>query len=65
MTCQSAGATLALRPDELSADAVAAAAERLITDPTSRHAAAGIRAEIDAMLSAGDVLGVLVSGCAS
>ncbi|HEX6405262.1 MAG TPA: nucleotide disphospho-sugar-binding domain-containing protein [Pseudonocardiaceae bacterium] len=64
-TCQSAGAALALRPDELSADAVAAAAERLITDPAFRHAAAGIQAEIDAMPSACDVLCVLVYGCAS
>lgn len=58
-TCQSAGAALALRPDELSADAVTAAAERLITEPAFRYAAAGIRAEIDAMPSAADVLAVL------
>jgi UDP:flavonoid glycosyltransferase YjiC (YdhE family) len=66
-TCQSAGAALALRPDELSAEAVAAAAERLLTDAAFRHAAAGIRAEIDAMPSAAEVLAVLtaqqLSGC--
>lgn len=60
-TCQSAGAALALRPDELSADAVATAAERLLTEPAFRHAAAGIQAEIDAMPSAADVLAVLTA----
>lgn len=66
-TCQSAGAALALRPDELSTEAVAAAAERLLADAAFRHAAAGIRAEIDAMPSAAEVLAVLtaqqLSGC--
>lgn len=60
-TCQSAGAALALHPDKLSADAVAAAAERLLTEPAFRHAAAGIRAEIDAMPRAADVLAALTA----
>ncbi|HKS53132.1 MAG TPA: glycosyltransferase [Pseudonocardiaceae bacterium] len=60
--CQSAGAALALRHDELSADAVASAAERLITDTSFQRAAAGIRAEIDAMPTPADVLAVLSSG---
>lgn len=59
-TCQSAGAALALHPDELSAGAVAAAANRLMTDPAFRRAAAGIQAEIHAMPSAADALATLI-----
>jgi UDP:flavonoid glycosyltransferase YjiC (YdhE family) len=58
-TCQSAGAALALHPDDVSAGAVATAAERLMADPAFRRAAAGIRAEIHAMPSAADVLATL------
>ncbi len=59
---QSAGVALALQPDELSADAVAAATERLLTEPGFRTAAGRIRAEIDAMPTATDVLpGLLTS----
>lgn len=60
-TCQSAGAALMLRPDELSADAVAAAAERLITDPAFRRTAGRIKAEIDAMPSAAAALAAVTA----
>jgi UDP:flavonoid glycosyltransferase YjiC (YdhE family) len=60
-TCQSAGAALALQPDELTADAVAAATERLLTEPGFRTAADRIRAEIDTMPTAADVLPALVT----
>jgi len=53
---QNARVALALTPDELSAEAVAAAAGRLITEPGFAAAAAHIRAEIDAMPTAADVL---------
>ncbi|MDQ3988232.1 MAG: hypothetical protein M3291_03355, partial [Actinomycetota bacterium] len=56
--CARAGAALGLTSDELSAEAVAASAERLITEPGFEVAAGGIRAEIDAMPSAADVLAV-------
>jgi UDP:flavonoid glycosyltransferase YjiC (YdhE family) len=54
--CQNARVALALTPDEFSADAVAAAATRLITEPEFDAAAGGIRAEIGAMPTAADVL---------
>jgi UDP:flavonoid glycosyltransferase YjiC (YdhE family) len=57
--CQSAGAALALTPDEFSAEAVATAAERLITEPRFEVAAGGTRAEIDAMPTAAEVLEAL------
>jgi UDP:flavonoid glycosyltransferase YjiC (YdhE family) len=53
---QAAGVALALTPDQFSAGAVAAAAERLITEPGFDVAASGVRAEIDAMPSPADVL---------
>lgn len=56
-----AGAGLALTPEELSVDAVRAAAERLLTDPGFEVAAAGIRAEIDTMPCAADVLTTLTT----
>ncbi|MGH3755318.1 MAG: glycosyltransferase, partial [Pseudonocardiaceae bacterium] len=59
--CQAAGVALVLRPGEFSAGRVAAAAERLITEPGFEVAAGGIRAEIDAMPSAADVLAVLTA----
>ncbi len=54
--CQRAGVALALTPDEFSADAVGAAARRLITEPEFEAAAGRIRAQIDAMPTAADVL---------
>jgi hypothetical protein len=60
--CQAAGVALTLAPDEFSADAVAEAAERLITEPTFTRAAGRIRAEIDAMPTAADVLTGLLTG---
>lgn len=56
-----AGAALVLTPDEFSADAVAAAAQRLITDPGFAVAAGALRTEIDAMPSTADVLAVLTA----
>ncbi|MGH3788261.1 MAG: glycosyltransferase [Pseudonocardiaceae bacterium] len=60
-TCQSAGAALVLQPDELSADAVAAATERLLTQRGFATAAGRIRAEIGAMPTAAAVLPALLS----
>ncbi len=54
--CQNARVALALTPDELSAEAVAAAAGRLVTEPGFAAAAAHIRAEIDTMPTAADIL---------
>ncbi len=61
VACRSAGAALALTPEEFSAPAVAAAAERLITEPRFRGAAGGIQAEIDAMPHADTVLTALTA----
>jgi len=57
--CTGVGTALGLTPDEFSADAVAASAERLIAEPGFEVAAGSIRAEIDAMPSSADVLAVL------
>ncbi len=54
--CQNARVALSLSPDELAADAVTAAARRLIFEPEFEAAAGRIRAEIDAMPTAADVL---------
>ncbi|MDQ4103559.1 MAG: glycosyltransferase [Actinomycetota bacterium] len=60
--CQSAGVALALHPNEFSADAVAAATERLITERRFGTAARRIQAEIGAMPTATAVLpGLLTS----
>ena len=60
-TCQSAGAALTLAGEDFSADAVAIAAKRLITEPRFQIAARGIQAEIDAMPRAADVLAALTA----
>lgn len=52
---------LALTPDVYSADAVFSAAERLLAEPDFEPAAGGIRAEIDAMPGAADILDVLTA----
>jgi UDP:flavonoid glycosyltransferase YjiC (YdhE family) len=57
--CQNARVALTLTPDEFSAHAVAAAARRLITEPEFNAAASRIRAEINAMPTAADVLAVM------
>jgi MGT family glycosyltransferase len=57
--CQNARVALTLTPDEFSAHAVAAAARRLITEPEFDAAASRIRAEINAMPTAADVLAVM------
>ncbi|MBV8996831.1 MAG: hypothetical protein JO287_24700 [Pseudonocardiales bacterium] len=59
--CQSAGAALALAGEDFSADAVAAAVRRLITEPGFQIAAGGIQAEIDAMPMAVDLLAALTA----
>jgi UDP:flavonoid glycosyltransferase YjiC (YdhE family) len=59
--CQSAGAALALTPDEFSAQAIAVAAQRLITEPGFEIAAGGIRTEIDAMPTPADLLAALTA----
>jgi UDP:flavonoid glycosyltransferase YjiC (YdhE family) len=58
---QSAGVALALTPEEFSADAVAAAAERLTTEPSFTLAAGRIQDEIDTMPTAADALAGLLS----
>lgn len=59
--CVGTGAALALTPDVYSADAVFSAAERLLAEPDFERAAGGIRAEIDAMPGAADILDVLTA----
>ncbi len=59
--CQAAGAGLALEPGAVSSEAVAASAERLMAEPAFADAARGIRAEIDAMPRAADVLEALIA----
>lgn len=50
------GAALALWPGEVTAEAVADAVERLLREQSFREAAAGLRAEIERMPSADEVL---------
>lgn len=50
------GAALALRPGDISTDAVADALGRLLHEPSFREAAERLRAEIDQMPAASDVL---------
>lgn len=45
----SAGAAIVLRPDEVTSDSVREALTRVLEDETFRHAAAAVRAEIEAM----------------
>lgn len=59
---QRTGAALALGPDELTADAVADAAARLMTEPGFATAARAVASEIAAMPSPDDVIGTLASG---
>jgi UDP:flavonoid glycosyltransferase YjiC (YdhE family) len=54
------GAALALAPEEIDADAVAAALTRLLAEPSFRAAARTLRAEIEAMPGADAVLGELL-----
>ena len=58
---RSAGAALALTPGEFSAQAVAAAAECLITDSGYTGAVGGIQAETDAMPHADTLLTALTA----
>jgi UDP:flavonoid glycosyltransferase YjiC (YdhE family) len=50
------GAALALEPEQITADRVAAALGRLLDEPGFGHAAGRLRAEIDQMPAAADVL---------
>jgi UDP:flavonoid glycosyltransferase YjiC (YdhE family) len=54
--CQNAGAALTLQPQEVTADAIAAAAGRLLADPRFTTAAAAVRAEIEQMPTAAAVI---------
>jgi MGT family glycosyltransferase len=54
------GAALALQPDEITPDAVAGALGRLLREPSFRQAAGRLRAEIDAMPYAAEILAQLV-----
>lgn len=60
--CREAGAALALAPEEVSAQAIALAANRLLSDAPFTAAARAVRAQIDAMPSAEAVLAAL-TGC--
>ena len=55
------GAALALQPDETTADAVAAAMSRLLEEDSFRTAAVRLRAEIEAMPTADEVLADLLA----
>jgi len=55
------GAALALSPDEITADAVADALGRLLTEPSFRAAANRLRTEIDGMPTAATVLDELLA----
>lgn len=55
------GAGLTVLPDDCSAEAVAGAVERLLSEPAFAAAAAGIRAEIDAMPTAPAVVDVVAA----
>ncbi|MEJ1932976.1 nucleotide disphospho-sugar-binding domain-containing protein, partial [Nostoc sp. NIES-2111] len=54
--CCAAGAALMLRPDEASPNAIAAAAQRLMAEPSFASRAAAIAGEIASMPSAEDAL---------
>ena len=56
------GAALALRPDEVTADAVAGSLGRLLDEPSFRQAADRLRGEIDRMPTAATVLDRLLVG---
>jgi UDP:flavonoid glycosyltransferase YjiC (YdhE family) len=56
-----AGAGLVITPGQLSPSAVGAAAHTVLTDPSFRRAAIGLRAEIQAMPSAEDVAAELAT----
>jgi len=55
------GSAVALQPDEITADAVAASLDRVLRDPAIRAAAEGIRTEIGAMPPADAVLDQVLS----
>ena len=60
--CQAAGAGLALGPEEVTTEAVRASAEHLMADSGFTSAAHVIRAEIEAMPAAADLLDGLIAG---
>lgn len=59
--CRQTGAALSLAPAEVSAEAIAAAAGRLLTEPAFTAAARAVQAEIDAMANAEAVLATLIA----
>lgn len=58
-SCERARVGLSLHPDDADRDAIAAAVERLLTEPPFRRAAAGIATEIDGMPPPDEVAAVL------
>jgi UDP:flavonoid glycosyltransferase YjiC (YdhE family) len=60
--CRDSGAALALAPEAVSADAIAAAAERLLAEPGFGVAARGVQSQIEAMPEAEAVLATLLQG---
>jgi UDP:flavonoid glycosyltransferase YjiC (YdhE family) len=56
--CRASGAALALMPSDVSADAIASAAQCLLAEPTFAMAARGVQAQIAAMPDAASVLAV-------
>jgi UDP:flavonoid glycosyltransferase YjiC (YdhE family) len=58
------GAALALQPDEITAESVAAAMTRLLGEASFREAAEGLRSEIEEMPTADDVLADLLAAAA-
>jgi UDP:flavonoid glycosyltransferase YjiC (YdhE family) len=57
--CRQAGAALSLPPGEVSAAAIAAAADQLLSEPAFTVAARAVRAELDMMPDAEAVLATL------
>jgi MGT family glycosyltransferase len=58
--CRNAGAALSLVGAEVTVESVAAAVSRLLTEPTFAARAGAVRAEVESMPSADDVLTTLV-----
>jgi hypothetical protein len=59
--CRESGAALSLAPAEVSADAITAAAERLLAEPPFTVSALAVQSQIDAMPDAETVLAALIA----
>ena len=62
--CQRSGVALSLAPAEVSSDAIAAAAERLLFEPSFSVAARSVQAEIQAMPDVETTLATLTAAVA-